>query len=215
LYANRSSSHLLNVTQGISNEWQCWLLAVKDAGFLDLLLRFRGRRLACNDLYRPTSCERDIPLCCANLEWTDIHRTVMSSQMKVLTASVDLDYSRLRLRYDRLCLNQPFLLKKWRKPAEQDRISEVMHEWNTSDQLDTPGGVVQGVDSFAIYRICVTARGSMSSEALMQQRLEDISWINKMIISWYNNVSEVQEFFGLNLRDVEFKNGVAVFKVRI
>jgi hypothetical protein len=90
-----------------------------------------------------------------------------------------------------------------------------MHEWNTANKHNTPGGVVPGVDSLAIYRICVTARGSMSSEALMQQRLEDISWINKMIIPWYKNVSKVQGFFGLNLRDVKFKNGVAVFKVRI
>jgi hypothetical protein len=139
----------------------------------------------------------------------------MQSPTSVLATKTGKQYGRLRLRYDRLYLNMPDLLETWTNPVEHNSISQFMHEWNTSDKHNTPGGAVQGVDSFEIYYICVTARGSMSSEALMQQRLEDISWINKMIISWYNNVSEVQEFFGLNLRDVEFKNGVAVFKVRI
>jgi hypothetical protein len=139
----------------------------------------------------------------------------MQSPKNVLATGADKHYGRLRLRYDRLYLNMPDLLETWTNPVEHNSISQSMHEWNTANKHNTPGGVVEGVDSFSIYRICVTARGSMSSEALMQQRLEDISWINEMMIPWYKNVSKVQGFFGLNLRDVEFKNGVAVFKVRI
>jgi hypothetical protein len=127
-----------------------------------------------------------------------------------------IDGSRLRIRYDYLSSTNPDLLLN--KPTTRavdptNGITDIMGKTMGSD-LDLskcseglpPGGIVSA-KTRAFWRKCVGSREKMSTDALTQQRSDDVRAVRAWADTRNISITEVSQYYGLG-STVSFEGGV-------